>query len=255
MERTAKYSLEETCEALKKLPPRRLSKHLEAFLERTIAYKNNVARLCKEVYHNAENPEAITETLTKLANAGEYDCFLRRLTLDAMYQAAHCNNNCQTFHLPTQTDLSSDIQVSYQKETNTLHLVMPQLLPLKTKWNAYLPGKIRYALAAFDRAYQAQNATRLRISPAYLLFVHHYNNDSCTKGIYRDYDNMEYSCVLNALHSTHIFNDSASTHICTQMAVRDSKSFTEVYVTEVSGMAEVMQNVDLSLYYPKGDGP
>ena len=59
--------------------------------------------------------------------------------------------------------------------------------------------------------------------------------------------------MLNALHSTLIFNDSAATCITMQMAAKGEKSFTEVFVTPVNRMGDLLSNIDFCMYCEDGN--
>lgn len=238
-------SAESVLATIKKLPKTRISKHLEAFLDGTIAYSGKVAQLCRKLYVNVDNPENLMELLAELSNEGERYCYSRRICIDSMLETVCFPRKIRYPAGLLEANVSSFVSISYNEGANTLHITMPHLLPLKTKWNSYLPDKIRYALQQFDSNI---GQGKIRISPAFVLFIHHYNAHSRKCGYYRDYDNMEYSSVLNALHSTLIFNDNAATCITTQMAVPDSTSFTEVVVAPVEKMMDVLHSMDLSLY-------
>lgn len=248
MERNNRSALEDTIEMIRSLPPGRLSKHLDALLHQTMTYEKKLVRLAREIYQFSENPQELERLLTELSDAGELYCLQRRSMIDAMCKTTSIHNGYASPVLPQRADISQDVSVSYDAASNTLRLTMPGLLPLKGKWSSYLPDKIRCALERFDREYRLQTGKKLKISPAFVLFIHHYGTEDREKGFYRDYDNQEYSSVLNALHSTGIFNDSAATHINMQMAVAGSNSFTEVAITDISRMMDLLEKRDLSLY-------
>ena len=243
-----KTILSETLCNLQKLSPHRLSPHLEALLQHSIVYEEKLTKLCWEIYRCTDNLEELEQRLTELSDAGELYCMRRRTILDSMYGTTAANYARTGVTFPQKADISQDIQISHDALTNTLRLVMPELLPFKGKWSVYLPDKIRCALEKFEQEYQHRGGGKLKISPAFVLFIHHYGEEARARSLYRDYDNQEYSCVLNALHSTQIFNDSAATFINTQMAVPDDRSFTEIVITEVKRMLEVVNALDLSLY-------
>ena len=238
--------LKETDEFLSKMPPNASVPYLRALLGHAKVYEKNLIRLAKDAYYSEWNPELFTEALTQLSDAGELHCLWCRETLDGLCKMIR--NGDSLSPIPSQLDISQDIEIRYNPEESCLRVTMPVLLPLKGKWSEYLPGKIRFAMEQFSAQYKKEHGTPLKISPAFVLFVHHYDEQKREDGTYRDYDNQEYSNVLNALHSTLIFNDSAATCITMQMAAKGEKSFTEVFVTPVNRMGELLSNIDFCMY-------
>lgn len=242
----SKSPLEETSELLSKLPPRISIPYLRALVGHTDQFEKKLIPLVKEIYFYESNPEILEEKLTQLSNAGELYCLRRRETLFGLCQMIRGGDPLSP--IPSQLDISQDIEIRYNPEESCLRVTMPVLLPLKGKWSEYLPGKIRFAMEQFSAQYKKEHGAPLKISPAFVLFVHHYDEQKREDGTYRDYDNQEYSNVLNALHSTLIFNDSAATCITMQMAAKGEKSFTEVFVTPVNRMGDLLSNIDFCMY-------
>lgn len=242
----SKSPLEETSELLSKLPPRISIPYLRALVGHTDQFEKKLIPLVKEIYFYESNPEILEEKLTQLSNAGELYCLRRRETLFGLCQMIWGGDPLSP--IPSQLDISQDIEIRYNPEESCLRVTMPVLLPLKGKWSEYLPGKIRFAMEQFSAQYKKEHGAPLKISPAFVLFVHHYDEQKREDGTYRDYDNQEYSNVLNALHSTLIFNDSAATCITMQMAAKGEKSFTEVFVTPVNRMGDLLSNIDFCMY-------
>ncbi len=240
--------LEELCEEIQAWPQRRVSPYLHTLLQDTKSYQKNLLRLVREAYFWSDSPDSLRESLTALSDAGELYCLRRRRTLDNMCKAIQKNDLIHPIPFPSQMDISQDIQISYDEETKRLRVEMPMLLPLKGRWNEYLPGKIRYTLGVFSENYRQEHGQRLRFSYAFVLFVHHYEKPRPGQWYYRDYDNQEYSVVLNALQSTLIFNDGPTTSVTMQMAVPDGKSFTEVIITPVDRMMNLLRDMDFSMY-------
>ena len=241
--------LEELCAKIQTWPQRRVSPYLQTLLQHTKIYQKTLLHLVREVYFWADNPDGLRKSLTALSDAGELYCACRRRTLDDMCEAIQKNDLIHPISFPSRMDISQDIQINYDEEKKCLRVEMPGLLPLKGKWNEYLPGKVRYAIEVFSENYQQKHGRRLWLSPAFVLFNHHYGYSDSGYWHYRDYDNQEYSVVLNALQSTLIFNDSAATCVTMQMAVPDDKSFTEVIITPVDRMIELLRDMDFSMYY------
>ena len=239
-------SLKETDEFLSKMPPNVSVPYLRALLGHAKEYEKNLIRLAKDAYYSEWNPELFTEALTQLSDAGELHCLWCRETLDGLCKMIRDGDPLSP--IPSQLDISQDIEIQYDSEESCLRVIMPVLLPLKGKWSEYLPGKIRFAMEQFSAQYKKEHGAPLRISPTFVLFVHHYDEKKRKAGTYRDYDNQEYSNVLNALRSTLIFNDSAATCITMQMASKGEKSFTEVFVTPVNRMGELLEKLDFSIY-------
>ena len=239
--------LEETGELLSKLPPRISIPYLRALVGHTDQYEKKLISLVKEVYLYESNPEVLEEKLTQLSDAGELYCLRRRETLDGFCKIIRGGDPLSP--VPSQMDISQDIEIQYDAEESCLRVTMPELLPLKGKWSEYLPGKIRFAMERFSSQYNKEHGAPLKISPAFVLFVHHYDEHRRRAGTYRDYDNQEYSNVLNALHSTQIFNDSPATCITMQMAAKGEKSFTEVFAIPVSRMGNLLAKTDFCMYY------
>ena len=115
---------------------------------------------------------------------------------------------------------------------------------------AFLPGKIQCAMEKFIRKYQETHDGKiLRFSPAFVVFTHHYNRKKRNASIsMTDYDNTEFSAVLNALHYTRIFNDDPTSIIIMQSGVFGRRDYTEVNIVPVSRRSELFQSIDFSLY-------
>ncbi len=239
--------LKETDEFLSKMPPNASVPYLRALLGHAKEYEKNLIRLAKDAYYSEWNPELFTEALTQLSDAGELHCLWCRETLDGLCKMIRGGDPLSP--IPSQLDISQGIEIRYNPEESCLQVTMPVLLPLKGKWSEYLPGKIRFAMEQFSAQYKKEHGAPLRISPTFVLFVHHYDKKKRKAGTYRDYDNQEYSNVLNALRSTLIFNDSAATCITMQMAAEGEKSFTEVLITPVSRMGNLLAKTDFCMYY------
>lgn len=233
---------------LERRPASRTTPYLRALLGHTAVYEKSLIRLVDEAYQRTEDPHRLLETVTELSDAGELYCLRRRSTLDAMCSAIQKGDLIHPVPFPSQVDISQDLQIRYDQEAELLQIEMPGLLPLKGKWSTYLPNKIRYALGNFCEAYRREHGEPLRLAPAFVLFIHHYSQPDVAGGSYRDYDNMEFSSVLNALHSTQLFNDSAATCVTMQMAVPGSRSCTVVYITKVGRMLPLLEKLDFSLY-------
>lgn len=118
---------------------------------------------------------------------------------------------------------------------------------------AFLPGKIQCAIEKFIRKYQETHDGKiLRFSPAFVVFTHHYNRKKRNASIsMTDYDNTEFSAVLNALHYTRIFNDDPTSIILMQSAVFGRRDYTEVNIVPVLRKNELLQSIDFSLYRRK----
>lgn len=250
----------QTADRIRSLPRSKLSSYLVNLLEQEMFFAD---KICKQAIaaHCSQGGTAADEAraLTELVNLNERRCLHYRETADHMSRAINTDVIPANagIPMPTGVDFSNDIEFSYEEKTNTLRVKMPVLLPLKPKWNSYIPDKVRNAIEQFDMRYRERTGKRIYFPHALVVLVHHYDDEKRARSHYRDYDNQEWSWTLNALHSKGMFNDSAATMLVMQMAVPDIKSFTEVVITDaeriLATITDICPDIDVSIYRREGD--
>jgi hypothetical protein len=98
------------------------------------------------------------------------------------------------------------------------------------------------------------NKTHITFPYALVVLIHHYTGGRKSMNL-RDYDNLEKSCVLNALQTTGLFADSPAHMMLVELAAADTRNFTEVLITSISNLKKVVAELDLRMYDGGGIDP
>lgn len=238
---------------IKSLPVSLATPYIQELAKHTMLYDRKLAKLLKQMndaYQNfrADSDSAVN-TATEIYNAIELNCLTSRAIMQDLWRSMQMRGIRQGCLIP-DPDISEGINISFDEKKQHLHIEMPPILPVDGTMAAFLPEKIRCAMEKFSRKYQeTHNGKILRLSPAFVVFTHHYNWNKKNASIsMTDYDNTEFSAVLNALHYTRIFNDDPTSIILMQSAVFGRRDYTEVNIVPVSRRSELFQSIDFSLY-------
>ena len=256
MAQKAKKQKAETLTEIKSLPPSLATPYIQELAKQTMLYDCKLAKLLKQMndaYWNfrADSDSAVN-TATEIYNAIELNCLTSRAVLQELWRSMQMRGIRQGCLIPAP-DISAGISISFDEKKQHLHIEMPSILPVDGTMAAFLPGKIQCAMEKFIRKYQETHDGKiLRFSPAFVVFTHHYNRKKRNVSIsMTDYDNTEFSAVLNALHYTRIFNDDPTSIILMQSAVFGRRDYTEVNIVPVLRKKELLQSMDFSLYRRK----
>lgn len=238
---------------IKSLPVSLATPYIQELAKQAMLYDRKLAKLLKKMnsaYLNfSVDSDCAVDTASEIYNAVELNCLTSRMILQELWRSLRMRSSWRG-HVIREPDISEGISISYDEKKRHLHIEMPPLLPIDGTMAAFLPGKIRCAMEKFSREYQeSHNGMILRVSPAFVVFTHHYDRKEKNTSIsMTDYDNTEFSAVLNALHSTRIFNDDPTSIILMQTAAFSRRDYTEVNIVPVSRRNELLQNIDFSLY-------
>ena len=241
---------------IKSLPVSLATPYIQELAKHTMLYDRKLAKLLKQMndaYQNfrADSDSAVN-TATEIYNAIELNCLTSRAIMQDLWRSMQMRGSWQGCLIP-DPDISDGISISFDEKSQHLHIEMPPILPVDGTMAAFLPGKIRCAMEKFSREYQeTHNGKILRLSPAFVAITHHYNRKKKNASIsMTDYDNTEFSAVLNALHFTRIFNDDPASIVLMQSAAFGRRDYTEVNIVPVSRKNELLQSIDFSLYRRK----
>ena len=253
MTQKAKNQKPESLTEIKSLPPSLATPYIQELAKQTILYDRKLTKLLKAMnsaYQNfqADSGSAIS-TAIEIYNAVEMNCLTSRAILLELWRSLQLRGRWQGL-LIQDPDLSDEINISFDSEKQHLHIEMPPMLPSDGTMASFLPGKIRCAMEKFSRQYQEAHAGKiLRISPAFVVITHHYDRKKKNAFIsMTDYDNTEFSAILNALHFTRIFNDDPTSIVVMQSAAFSRHDYTEINIVPVSRRSELFQSIDFSLY-------
>ena len=109
---------------------------------------------------------------------------------------------------------------------------MDGMLPFTSKGGVYyLHEKLYTALAD----YRLQNDLTVPIfeSRCAIVFLHHYNMEQNKSRYIRDYDNLEYRCVLNAIAQHFLWDDEPAGYLSMHDVIPDDANFTEVLIMAI----------------------
>ena len=152
-----------------------------------------------------------------------------------------------------QLGISDAIQIRYDGDQELLQVKTPSLLPINTRYSYTLPEAVAQAVCRFQDQYTQAHGRMLRMGPVIVVLVHHISTQH--KRRYRDYDNIEFSAVLNALQTSLIFNDSPRACTIFHMAVEDAQFSTEFLITPIRRWEDLFRQLDFSLYEPPVSDP
>lgn len=196
---------------------------------------------------SAENQQAVNDLIVKLAQNGEEQMSHRRDVLTML--AREMKDTPLIPPLPPPEAQGEPVHIDYCAEKNILRIEMPGILPLRTtKGNQYLPAKIRHHMTGFMKERIIDGAPQIRISPAFVVFAHHYLGGANSPKL-KDYDNLERKRVLDALQCTSIFYDNPAVMVFLDLMVEDTRDFTEVLVAPFAIMNEVISELDFGVYH------
>jgi len=242
---------------IKSLPVTKATRFLVNVLEQECFFAGKLVKQCKNVYYSqGGSAHDQLDAITEMVNTNERRCLAFRQSVDDMCRTTGVTSSISDKKLPQKVDITEDTEFSYDEKTNTLRVKFPILLPLKPTWNRYIPDKIRRGIEMFDEEYKAKTGNQILFNHALVLLIHHYDDEKRVENYYRDFDNQEWSSTLNALHASAMFNDAATTMISMQMASPDTTSFTEVVITDVERVLDIIgivaPHADTSFYQKKG---
>ena len=132
-----------------------------------------------------------------------------------------------------------DVQIS--EKDGIFKIKMDGMLPFSSKGGVYyLHEKLYIALSD----YCSRNAllTPLFDSRCAIVFLHHYNTEQSKVRHIRDYDNLEYSCVLNAIAQHFLWDDNPESYVSVHEIVADSSNFTEVLIMKISDFKHLVSS-------------
>lgn len=244
---------DKTAEIIRSLPPNRVSAYLINLMETESQLAKKLSDLClKAYYSNSGSDEDLFNALNDVVSENERRCLHFRNSLDSIYHVADLGDGTRRVQIPKKADFTQDMALEFDEERNILRVTLPMMLPFKPAWNAYLPDKVRRKMEFFADDYWQKHGRKVEFNDAFVLLIHHFGIEKRGRRLYRDYDNNEWSWLLNALHTNVIFNDSPATMIVMQMAVEAEESFTEVLITDAARALDTIRaidpNIDLSIY-------
>lgn len=235
------------------LPVSLATPYIQELAKQAMLYDHKLAKLLKAMnlaYLNfRSDPKCAVDAATEIYNAVELNCMTNRMILLELWRSLQLRGRWQG-HIIQEPDISDGISIFYDEKKQHLRVEMPSILPIDGTAAAFLPEKVRCAMEKFTREYQeSHNGTILRLSPALVVFTYYYNREKKNAFIsMKDYDNIEFSSVLNALHFTRIFNDDPTNMVIMQSAALSTRDYTEVNIVPVSHRNELLQSIDFSLY-------
>lgn len=235
------------------LPVSLATPYIQELARQAMQYDCKLAKLLKKmnnIYLNFQgDSDLAVNAATEIYNAVELNCLTNRMILLELWRSLQLRGRWQG-QIIQEPDISDGISIFYDEKKQHLRIEMPSMLPIDGTLAAFLPAKIRCAMEKFSREYQGtHNGKILCLSPAFVVFTHHYNRER--KNVFmsmKDYDNIESSSVLNALHFTRIFNDDPTNMVIMQSAALSTRDYTEVNIVPVSHRNELLQSIDFSLY-------
>lgn len=253
MTKSTKSKKPDSLADIKSLPVSLATPYIQELAKQTMLYERKLAKLLKKMNGAYQNFNADSDTAVNTAieiyNAVELSCLTNRTILQELWRSLQMRGRWQGAMIQ-EIDLSEGIEISFNEEKQQLHIEMPPILPVNGNMAAFLPEKIRYAMKRFNQEYQEKHDGKiLRLSPAFVVFTHHYDRKKTNSFIsMTDYDNTEFSAVLNALHFTRIFNDDPASIVLMQSAALGRRDYTEVNIVPVSRKEELLKSIDFSLY-------
>lgn len=227
-------------------------------LEKTVALCEKLQRDCDDYWSTLRHgygygimrADAV-ELLNELAQRGEKYIAVRRELLDDLQSGLYANEFAFSPPLPAACH-GDPVRIEYLPENEIFRAEIPGILPFKMSAGVnFLFPKIVYAMQKFTEDWIEQHDALPMIPRAAVIFIYHYANGKQWRTL-RDYDNLERSCVLNALQITGLFSDNASRMISVDMMACDTKNFTEVLIIPVKNFVKVLSKLDCTAYLPRG---
>lgn len=139
--------------------------------------------------------------------------------------------------IPVYTPLPDAPDVELIEENGMFIIKMDGLLPFPSKGNAY------YLHVKLDDFLEHYRNIRGLEAPIFeercaVIFLHHFNTEQARRRQVRDYDNLEYRCVLNVIARHFLWDDDPSSYISMHNIIPDKSNFTEVRVMKLSAFYE-----------------
>ncbi|WRS28457.1 DUF6100 family protein [Oscillospiraceae bacterium MB08-C2-2] len=131
--------------------------------------------------------------------------------------------------------------VELAKTNGTLVIKMDGLLPFPAKGNVYyLHEKLNHALGQWQ--VQKGLCAPLFTERCAVVFLYHYSSGQWNSRQVRDYDNLEYRCVLNTLARRLLWDDDPRSYVCFHGVVPDTSTYTEIRVMALSAFQNYISN-------------
>lgn len=141
------------------------------------------------------------------------------------------------------------VDIDYIPEKEVLRIEISGMLPFALKDGAsYHLGKLDLFLKEYQKKWYGEKGCEISLSPAAVVFVHHYDRNVSWHNYVRDYDNQERRGIINTLQNSSILSDNPTRMIDMNMAVSDERTFTEILITTVMRYPELLKELDFSVY-------
>lgn len=134
--------------------------------------------------------------------------------------------------IPEYTPLPGAPNVNITAKNGVYSIKMDGMLPFPAKGNVYyLHEKLDYALELYREKMKLE--APIFEERCAVVFIHHYDIAKTRRRYIRDYDNLEYRCVLNALARHFMWDDDPASYTLMHTIAPDNSNFTEVKIMTI----------------------
>ena len=139
--------------------------------------------------------------------------------------------------VPELTPLPDAPDLELTEENGVFIIKMDSMLPFPSKGNAY------YLHVKLDDFLEHYRNIRGLTAPIFeercaVIFLHHYNLEQTKSRQLRDYDNLEYRCVMNVISRHFMSDDDAFSYVSMHDIIPDKANFLEVKIMRMSVLFE-----------------